>query len=114
MLCSYCGGEVFFLGRIGTVDNFRCRACGIVSQMIALEELSEETEELPDDATPKAIIIHENDDYWVKRERKAYTVYKNGLTHATSDSAYAKTDDGRSLAIARCNYLANRGAKKKS
>lgn len=51
-------------------------------------------------------IMHEVGNYWVARERGSYTVYKIGVTHSTSDSAYAKSDDGLSIAIARCNYLA--------
>jgi len=53
-------------------------------------------------------IVHENGDYWVKRERDAYTVYRVGLTHSTSDSSYAKTPEGLSVAISRCDYLARR------
>lgn len=56
----------------------------------------------------EADIMHENGDYWVGRERKAYTVYKAGVTHSVSDSSYARTPDGLSIAIARCNYLAKR------
>ncbi len=55
-------------------------------------------------------IIHENGDYWVLRERTCYTVFKNGVTHSTSDSSYAKNDDGLSIAKARCDYLAKRAA----
>lgn len=57
-------------------------------------------------------IILENGDYWVYRENKAYVVYKTGLTHSTSDSAFALTENGKSIAIARCNYLAKRDAEK--
>ena len=55
-------------------------------------------------------IIHENGDYWVLRERDAYYVMQTGVTHSTSDSAYSPDDDGKSIAIARCNYLARRTA----
>lgn len=55
-------------------------------------------------------IMHENGNYWVLRERTCYTVFKAGITHSVSDSAYAKTADGLSIAIARCNYLAKRAA----
>ena len=34
------------------------------------------------------------------------TMLRAGLTHSTSDSAYPRTPDGLSIAIARCNYLA--------
>ena len=50
-------------------------------------------------------ILHELGSYWVGRERNSYTVYKNQVTHAVSDSAYPKTADGLSIAIARCDYL---------
>jgi hypothetical protein len=53
-------------------------------------------------------IMHEAGAYWVARQKDSYTVYKNGVTHAVSDSSYAKTPDGLSIAIARCNYLAKR------
>lgn len=49
-------------------------------------------------------IKHENGNFWVLEERKTFTVFRNGFTHATSDSAY----DDLSLAVARCNYLAKR------
>ena len=53
-------------------------------------------------------IVHENGSYWVlkDREHKAYTVLKSGITHSTADSSYSLNDDGLSIAIARCNYLA--------
>jgi hypothetical protein len=51
-------------------------------------------------------IVHENGDYWVARDRAAYTVYRSGITHSVSDSSYAKNADGLSIAIARCDYLA--------
>ena len=51
-------------------------------------------------------IMHEVGNYWVARESRAYVVYKIGVTHSTSDSAYARTPDGLSIAIARANYLA--------
>lgn len=54
----------------------------------------------------EADIIHENGPYWVGRERKTYTVYFSGDNYSLSDSAYPKTADGLSIAIARCNYLA--------
>lgn len=53
-------------------------------------------------------IKHEAGTYWVADERDAYTVYRNGVTYSTSDSSYAHTPDGLSIAIARCNYLAKR------
>lgn len=53
-------------------------------------------------------ILHENGSYWVGRERAAYVVYKTGVVCSVSDSAYAKTPDGLSIAKARCDYLAKR------
>ena len=57
-------------------------------------------------------IMHEVGDYWVARQQGTYVVYKIGVTHSTSDSAYAKTPDGLSIAIARCDYLAGRASSK--
>lgn len=56
-------------------------------------------------------IIHESGGYWVGRENNGYVVYKTGLTHSTADSTYPLTDDGKSIAIARCDYLAKRESK---
>ena len=53
-------------------------------------------------------IVHQNGEFWVLQNRTQYTVYRDGLTHGTADSSYTKNDDGRSIAIARCNYLAKR------
>ena len=51
-------------------------------------------------------IIHEAGDYWVADEGSAFTVYKIGVTHSTSDSSYEHDPDGLSIAKARCDYLA--------
>lgn len=56
-------------------------------------------------------IMHENGDFWVGRNKSDYTVYRSGITHSVSDSAYHKSPDGLSIAIARCDYLAKRAAK---
>lgn len=55
-------------------------------------------------------IMHENGAYWVLRDRRrpAYVVFRNGVTHSVSDSAYRFDADGLSLAKARCDYLARR------
>lgn len=55
-------------------------------------------------------IVFEKGNYWIGRDRKVstYIVFKIGPTYSTSDSAYALTPDGLSIAIARCDYLANR------
>lgn len=61
----------------------------------------------------EADIAHENGKYWVFKDKrqKRYTVFKAGITHSVSDSAYALDEDGLSLAIARCNYLARRDSQ---
>lgn len=55
-------------------------------------------------------IVYEKGNYWVGRDKGlgAYVVFKVGLTHSESDSAYGLNQDGLSIAIARCNYLAMR------
>lgn len=58
--------------------------------------------------TRESDIMHEAGAYWVCRDRTSYTVYRVTLTHSVADSAYEKTPDGLSIAIARCNYLAKR------
>ena len=50
-------------------------------------------------------IKHESGTHWVLDDKKCYMVLRVGLTHSTSDSAYPRTPDGLSIAIARCNYL---------
>ena len=60
----------------------------------------------------EANIMHEINGFYVYRERAQYTVWrpsKSG-THCTADSAYTKTEDGLSIAVARCDYLARRAA----
>jgi hypothetical protein len=57
-------------------------------------------------------IKHEAGRYWVGCTRRAYVVYVTGVTHSTSDSAYERNDDGLSIAIARCDYLAKRDEDK--
>lgn len=54
----------------------------------------------------ESCIKHENGSYWVCDDRTQFTVYVAGLTHSRADSSYAHTEDGLSIAIARCNYLA--------
>lgn len=55
-------------------------------------------------------IVYEVGRFWVYRDIKCacYTVYRAGITHSTSDSSYAFTEDGLSLAKARVDYLARR------
>ena len=53
----------------------------------------------------EADIVYEKGNFWVGKSRNYYTVYRVGPTHSVSDSMYAKTDDGLSIAKARCDYL---------
>lgn len=53
-------------------------------------------------------IVHENGPFWVLRQKDRYTVFRSGITHSTSDSSYARDEDGLSIAKARCDYLARR------
>ena len=52
-------------------------------------------------------IVYETTKAWVHRNVKGncYTVFRIGVTHSTSDSAYELTNDGLTLAIARARYL---------
>ena len=52
-------------------------------------------------------IVHETKDCFVLKEKDCYTVFVNGVTHSKSDSSYTKDEDGLSLAIIRCKYIAN-------
>lgn len=60
--------------------------------------------------TTEKNIVHESGSAWVLLDRSQgrYTVFIAGTTHSTSDSAYALTSDGLSLAIARADYIAKR------
>jgi len=53
-------------------------------------------------------IIFESGSIWVGTAHGAFVVYRAGITHSTPDSSYALTDDGKSIAIARAQYLAKR------
>lgn len=57
-------------------------------------------------------IVYDNGNFWVHADKKqsAYVVYRSGITHSVSDSAYAMNADGLSIAKARADYLANRHA----
>jgi|GEM_PF-1453992 len=66
-------------------------------------------------ATPENIrlnILHEAGNYWISNEgtkkAAAFHVWEIGITHSTCDSAY----NDMSLAVARCNYLAERKESK--
>lgn len=58
----------------------------------------------------ESVIKHEAGQYWVCENKSDYTVYVSGITHSKADSSYTKDDDGLSLAIARCDYLARKRA----
>lgn len=57
----------------------------------------------------EADIVHETKTHWVLRngrtKRKSYEVLKLGPQVSTVVQAFEFTDDGKSLAIAYCNYL---------
>lgn len=55
-------------------------------------------------------IAHENGDFWVLSNRYGYHVMRSGITHSIGDSSYSLDDNGLSLAVARCDYLAKRKA----
>ena len=59
-------------------------------------------------------IIFETKFVWVHqdKQRNAYVVYRSGLTHSISDSAYLMTEDGKSIAIARAQYLSKQAEVK--
>lgn len=57
--------------------------------------------------TRESDIVYETRTCWVKRDRNAYTVFRIGVTHSTSDSAYKKNADGLAMAKSRCAYLTN-------
>lgn len=59
-------------------------------------------------------ILHERGSYWILKDlkNKCYTVFKAGITHSVSDSAYALNSDGLSIAKARVDYLARREAER--
>jgi hypothetical protein len=64
--------------------------------------------------TREVDIQHENGPFWVCRDTgaKAYIVFRPSKPggYSESDSAYAMTPDGLSIAKARCDYLAKRAA----
>ena len=55
-------------------------------------------------------ILLERGAYWVADDKIAYSVVRNTDTHGVTDSSYAHTIDGLSIALARCEYLAKRDA----
>ena len=61
--------------------------------------------------TKERDILFESGDYWVANYRIGYTVMHNIGTHSISDSTYAKTADGLSIAKARVYYLNHKTMK---
>jgi hypothetical protein len=63
-----------------------------------------------DSQTKESEIAYENGRAWVCQDKKndCYTVFIAGVTThiSTSDSSYEMTEDGLSIAKARCDYLA--------
>ena len=56
----------------------------------------------------EANIVHENGNSWVCKTKTSYNVMRPyGTTASITDSAYSPDEDGLSIAIARCNYLAH-------
>lgn len=58
-------------------------------------------------------IVMENDKgvVFTDKKRGVYTVYKKTITNIESDVSFPLTENGLSLAKARCNYLQTRGMK---
>lgn len=58
-------------------------------------------------------ILHEVGSYWIMKDKHqgqiTYTIMKDGITH--SESIDGVTYPDLSIAISRCNYLANKGVK---
>ena len=53
---------------------------------------------------PRGTIVFEQSGFYVLDTKSRYEVYKPGLTHATSNTAFAHDAYGLSLAIAMCKY----------
>ncbi len=55
-------------------------------------------------------IEYENGPVWTLKDvpNRCFTVYVAQGTHSVADSSYPLTDDGRSLAVARVDYLSKR------
>lgn len=58
-------------------------------------------------------IIHQNGRYWVCNAVSSYDVMRDVTTHSevVNGGCYAKSDNGKSLAIAYADYLAKRDAE---
>lgn len=56
-------------------------------------------------------IIHDTGKFWVMATKTGYAVMQNKVTHSESDGIeYPLNDDGKSIAIAYCNYRTKRSA----
>lgn len=56
-------------------------------------------------------IPFEQGNYFVLNTGKEYSVCKNVLSVSVVDSSYAYTEDGKTIAICRCKYLAKKDEK---
>lgn len=57
-------------------------------------------------------IKHENGDFWVHSCSLGYTVSRiTGSHYSIADSSYPPSNDGLSLAVARCDFLAKATVK---
>ena len=56
-------------------------------------------------------IVYENGDNWVYKAKDCYHVMKGGFTHSVGDSAFTLSEDGLSIAKARCDYISRRVAR---
>lgn len=55
-------------------------------------------------------IVAEAGNYWVYKDKRGYHVMRPYHAVASiTDSSYPLTNDGKSIALARMNYLYNRG-----
>ncbi len=59
-------------------------------------------------------IVHDRGTFWVLKEPHCYNVLQSGPTHSLTLVQFAPTEDGKSLAIACCDYKADRAAKEVS
>jgi hypothetical protein len=62
---------------------------------------------------PEGTILYQRGAFWVSEDDDRFTVWREGMQVAFSDSAYAHTDDGLSLARVRVDDLAYRRAQQR-
>lgn len=58
-------------------------------------------------------IKHENGDFWVLDMGDSYAVLKIGVSYSTSNSFYPHNEDGLSIAMAYCDYLAQKQKRRR-